>query len=85
LIFCAPTETAKNILKHPPVPKPEKDADKPKPKGHGRKPASAYDGAGRVIIEHPVLKSEDVCPGCEKGKVYEMATFSTCVGEDVRA
>ena len=79
LIFCAPTETAKNILKHPPAPRAEKNEDEPKPKGHGRKPASAYEGAGRVIIEHPDLKSEDLCPGCEKGKVYEMAMPSVFV------
>lgn len=79
LIFCSPTETAKNILKPPPLPKPEKDEKKPKPKGHGRKSASAYEGAGRVTIEHPAVKHGDICPGCEKGKVYELAMPSIFV------
>lgn len=77
LIFCAPTETARNLLKRPPLPKPEEE--KPKPKGHGRKPASAYEGAGTVTITHPLLKHGDLCPGCEKGNVYELAMPSIFV------
>ena len=39
--------------------------------GHGRNPASAYEGARKVRIRHPKLKHGDVCPECGQGKVYE--------------
>lgn len=39
--------------------------------GHGRNPASAYEGARKVRIPHPHLKHGDVCPDCGQGKVYE--------------
>ena len=39
--------------------------------GHGRNPASAYEGARKVRIRHPQLKHGDVCPACGRGKVYE--------------
>ena len=81
----APTETARNLLK-------EHKADcsssphsgsgqKPRstPKGHGRKPASAYTGAEKVCIDHPELHSGDLCPGCEKGKLYELSMPSVFV------
>ena len=69
----APTETARNLLKNI---APDKLEEKSKPAavkrpGHGRKPASAYSGGSKVTIAHPVLKTGDCCPGCEKGKVYE--------------
>jgi transposase len=51
----------------------------PKPPGHGRKPAAAYTGGFKVTIEHPVLKTGNHCPGCEKGKVYELALPSVHV------
>ena len=83
----APTETAKNVLKdlrpEPPEYKAEKP-ERPPPKGHGRKPASAYNGGKKVTIQHPSLTSGDRCPGCEKGKVYELAmpsVFVHVVGE----
>lgn len=43
-----------------------------KPKGHGRKPADEYTGADKVDIPHADLKHGDICPGCLKGKVYEI-------------
>jgi hypothetical protein len=81
----APTETARNVLS-----KSKGDAcsargsgsgKKPrsKPKGHGRNPASAYTGGEKVHIEHPTLESGDRCPGCEKGKIYELALPSVFV------
>jgi transposase len=77
----APTETAKNILKvYPPKAKP----DRPPQKGHGRKPASDYHGGKKITIEHPTVRSGDRCPGCEKGKLYELAmpsVFVHVVGE----
>jgi len=49
------------------------------PKGHGRKPADEYTGADRVDVPHPDLKPGDRCPGCLKGKVYELKTPETVV------
>jgi transposase len=88
----APTETARNILRRirkarekagdstgqqppagaaPPEGKP--------PKGHGRTPAAAYPDADKVVIGHPGLGSGDRCPGCEKGKLYELSMPSVFV------
>jgi transposase len=83
----APTETAKNVLKDLRHNTSENKSEKPKgppPKGHGRKPASAYNGGKKVTIQHPTLNSGDRCPGCEKGKIYELAmpsVFVHVVGE----
>lgn len=41
-----------------------------KPCGHGRNGASAYTGAEKITVPHPTMKTGDVCPGCERGKVY---------------
>jgi transposase len=41
-----------------------------KPRGHGRKGAAAYTGAEKIIVPHPTMKTGDVCPGCDRGKVY---------------
>ena len=46
--------------------------EKPEPKGHGRKPASVYDGGQKVTLKHPRLKPGERCPGCEQGKIYEL-------------
>jgi hypothetical protein len=43
-----------------------------KKKGHGRKPAAAYTGAEKVNVPHAVLKIGNDCPGCLKGKLYEI-------------
>jgi transposase len=43
---------------------------KEKRKGHGRNGASDYKGAEKIKIPHESLQHGDVCPGCEKGKVY---------------
>ena len=72
----APTETAKNVLKNKEDKEPEPPQEnKPakKRKGHGRKPASEYTGGTKVKIEHPTLTAGNPCPGCEKGKVYELS------------
>jgi hypothetical protein len=50
-----------------------------KPKGHGRKSADEYTGADKVDVAHPDLKPGDRCPGCLKGKVYELKTPETAV------
>ena len=74
----APTETARNLLKK------KIGEDKPrnrpkKAKGHGRNQAADYSGAGRVLLDHPVLRTGHTCPGCEKGKVYELSLPSVFV------
>jgi transposase len=71
----APTETVRNLLKKI-APEKLEEKIKPeaqKPPGHGRKPAAAYTGGSKVTIAHPVLKTGDHCPECEKGKVYELS------------
>ena len=50
--------------------KPEKKKKK-KPKGHGRNGADAYEGAEKKKVPHESLKAGDVCPLCERGKVYQ--------------
>lgn len=42
----------------------------PKRKGHGRHPASAYTGAERVNVPHESLHDKEMCPQCQRGKVY---------------
>jgi transposase len=44
-----------------------------KPRGHGRKGASAYTGAEKIIVPHPTIRTGDMCPGCDLGKVYPLA------------
>jgi len=43
------------------------------PKGHGRNGAEAYEGAEKVQIPHPSLRTGDPCPECREGTVYEQA------------
>ena len=47
-------------------------------KGHGRIPASAYSGCGRVLITHQGLSPGDACPHC-KGTVYRQSEWSLIV------
>lgn len=69
----APTETQHNVLgKERPAP-PKEPKEKTKRKGHGRNGAASYTGGARVTLDHPHLKPEDRCPGCEQGKLYELA------------
>lgn len=78
----APTETARNLLgrkKPAPAPGENGTGEPKKSKGHGRKPASAYEGAGRVVIAHDALSSGDRCPGCAKGKLYVLSMPSVTV------
>src|SRR5690606_4085252 len=53
-----------------PGPEPE---PKPKRKGHGRRSASAYRGAKKIIVSHDSLERGDPCPDCEGGKLHRMA------------
>ena len=80
-LFGAPTETAKNVLKAKlcDCSSSPKGGNGNKPGGHGRKPASAYTGGQKVHIDHPDLHSREHCPGCEKGKLYELSMPSVFV------
>jgi transposase len=42
-----------------------------KKKGHGRIGANQYKNARRIRISHESLKPGDVCPDCNKGKLYK--------------
>jgi transposase len=50
-----------------------------KRKGHGRHGAVAYTGGQQVAVKHPSLQGGDLCPHCQKGKVYETAEPSRLV------
>jgi hypothetical protein len=47
-------------------------ADKPKPPGHGRNGAKAYVGADKIPVPHDKLHPGDICPACQKGKLYRL-------------
>lgn len=49
-------------------------AEATSPPGHGRNGADEYSGAERIAVTHGLLSSGDVCPDCQKGKVYKMAS-----------
>ena len=44
---------------------------KKKKKGHGKNGASSYVGAEEIYISHKILKVGQLCPDCEKGKLYK--------------
>jgi transposase len=48
-------------------------------KGHGRKSASAYTGARKVVIGHANLASGNACPECDRGRVYTQRQPKTLV------
>jgi transposase len=54
------------------TPRAEKEPVTP-PQGHGRHGADAYEGAEKVRVPHPILRSGDPCPECKEGTVYELA------------
>ncbi|MBU0762637.1 MAG: IS66 family transposase [Candidatus Altiarchaeota archaeon] len=56
-----------------------KEESEKKKKGHGRNGAAVYKGAKKEIINHETLKHGDSCPGCLKGKVYEIKKPGTIV------
>jgi len=64
MFFGAATEKAHTVFDVPKVKK-----ERGRPRGHGRKSAAAYTGGRKVSVPN-VLKAGDVCPQCEKGKVY---------------
>jgi hypothetical protein len=44
-----------------------------KARGHGRNGALAYTGAEKISVQHPTMQTGDMCPGCDRGKVYPLA------------
>jgi transposase len=73
MIFGARTEKASTVLVTTASPGEGAGAGKEsgrKRHGHGRNGASAYTAAERIAVAHPAMKTGDVCPGCERGKVY---------------
>lgn len=81
MLFGASTEKAKNILPDPastgktagdqPENAPESSTPPAEKTGHGRNGAAAYTGAEKLQVDHQELKAKDLCPGCNKGKLYE--------------
>ncbi|MQY76000.1 MAG: IS66 family transposase [Spirochaeta sp.] len=81
MLFGVKTEKTKNLLKgsdgkstsRSSKKDVKEEAEKEKKLGgHGRNGAGEYEGAERIKVTHPTLKSCDRCPVCPKGKVYEM-------------
>jgi len=74
MIFGAQTEKTKQLFPQPPSassPNPVASAaPPPKRQGHGRTAAADYTGAKRVEVPHPQLRSGDLCPDCQQGKLY---------------
>ncbi len=68
MLFGAPTEKASTII--PELKKMAGPVKNEKPRGHGKNGASSYTGAKKETLSHPFLKKGDLCPECQKGKVY---------------
>ena len=78
MLFGASTEKASNILPQPLAKEPDREESKDptststaKKNGHGRNGAASYVGAEKIRIDHESLKIQDLCPDCQKGKLYE--------------
>jgi len=77
ILFGASTEKTRQVTPAPPntntaaeqkqVAEPTTEKKRP---GHGRHAAEAFRGARKVEVAHSTLKPGDVCPECQKGKVY---------------
>jgi len=66
MLFGIKTESSKHILKK----ESSSAGDGKRKPGHGRNGAKDYPGGKKVAVAHESLKSGDLCPECEKGKVY---------------
>lgn len=67
---------------------PEAAPQKPKAKGHGRVAAQDYEAATHFPIAHESLSAGCVCPGCGRGKLYDLkepARLLRIVGQPVLA
>lgn len=75
-LFFSKTEKLENILPQTDSAQGNQEASeiekkKVKKKGHGKNGASAYVGAKEVYVSHEKLKAGQLCPDCEKGKIYK--------------
>jgi len=73
MIFGSTEKASKIIPEIKKMVRPRRD----KRRGHGRNGASSYRGGRKVTVSHASLKKGDVCPGCQKGKVYPTETGVT--------
>ena len=89
ILFGASTEKTRQVVPTPPDTAAERKgaaepgAEKARP-GHGRHAAEAFRGARKIEVAHSALKPGDVCPECQKGKVYvqkEPQVFVRVVGQ----
>lgn len=75
LVFGVSTEKTAAVLKEDSKQSESEDGKKRrkprKKKGHGRNGADAYTGATRISLVHEKLKHGDLCPCCDKGKIYK--------------
>jgi hypothetical protein len=82
-VFGIKTEKSKDILKEDESKEEEnapeetglqesESSGKKKTKGHGRNGVSAYSGLEHKEVPHPEVTVGDICPDCEKGKLYEL-------------
>lgn len=61
-------------------------AEPDKAKGHGRVPAKEYEAATHIPVGHDHLKPGSCCPGCTRGKLYDLkepARLLRIVGQPV--
>lgn len=75
ILFGVNTERIRQVVPTPPDTTAQRNgeeepgAEKARP-GHGRHAASAFGGARKIEVARSTLKPGDICPGCQKGKVY---------------
>jgi len=81
MLFGASTEKTRDVIKkteaedkpESPQAADQEDSESHRQRpGHGRNGADTYDGAEKIVVPHALLKPQDRCPECKKGKVYEM-------------
>jgi len=76
MLFGERTEKLKNVIKDKSSKSKDSSGNRTdksdKPKGHGRNAAADYTGAEQIKVPHRTLKIGYNCPGCLKGKLYEM-------------
>src|SRR4030042_1149141 len=48
-----------------------RSSNEKKAKGHGRNGSKSFTGMEKIFIPHEELKPGDICPKCEKGKIYD--------------
>jgi len=74
------TESSRNILKNVEKDASTQSAERPPPaekssrqsSGHGRRAASEYPAARRIVCTHPEIRPGMTCPECRRGPVYKL-------------